>query len=298
MKLYICGSRSIENEKWIFTKIEKCIAENHFTDVTILEGDNNMVDWFANGWANIHNIPVIEYSGDVSFHKRCEEMTKDCDFMLNLWNGKYIESFYEIMMAEKYHKPYKLCIYSCTKTFAAAVDDVLTNNKELFKVSENVTEVFSLFKKNIYKAIIKDSFIKPEWIEGYDSGSCFLIMPVKQGKDSSDGDWGCFCCYKEEISIEEDIIFNYLYYPFLEPYFDTTIKYTCRNDSDSPEFDWYGYNLYTYETVGKIADKMKTFAMDESLERDVSEFYITLADRLLLMMEREPDWDYITFEGP
>lgn len=43
---------------------------------------------------------------------------------------------------------------------------------------------------------------------------------------------------------------------------------------------------------------MKTFAKDVSLVKAVTDFYITLADRLLLMMERQPDWDYITFEGP
>ena len=297
MKLFICGSRTIDNIKWISTEIEKCIAENQLTDITILEGYTNIVESVAGGWATINNIPEITYPSELTYHQRHEAMTKDCDFMLVLWNGEYVDCFYDIMMAEKYHKPYKVCIYSCTKTFATAVDDVLTKNKALFNASENVTEVFSLFNKYIYKAIINNSYIKPEWIEGHDSGSCFWIMPVKQGKDSSDGDWGCYCCCTEEISIEEDIIFDYLYYPFLKPYFDTSIKYTCR-ENDPPEFDWYGYNLYTYDAVRKMTNKMKQFSEDNFFGETVSEFYRTLADRLVLMMERNPDWDFITFEGP
>lgn len=35
-----------------------------------------------------------------------------------------------------------------------------------------------------------------------------------------------------------------------------------------------------------------------SAEKKESAFYNSLADRLLLMIEREPDWDFITFEGP
>ena len=297
MKLFICGSKTIDDIKWISTEIEKCIAENQLTDITILEGYTNIVDSVAGGWATINNIPEITYPSDLTYHQRHEAMTKDCDFMLVLWNGEYVDCFYDIMMAEKYHKPYKVCIYSCTKTFATAVDDVLTKNKALFNASENVTEVFSLFNKYIYKAIINNSYIKPEWIEGHDSGSCFWIMPVKQGKDSSDGDWGCYCCCTEEISIEEDIIFDYLYYPFLKPYFDTSIKYTCRENAP-PEFDWYGYNLYTYDAVRKMTNKMKQFSEDNFFGETVSEFYRTLADRLVLMMERQPNWDFITFEGP
>ena len=43
---------------------------------------------------------------------------------------------------------------------------------------------------------------------------------------------------------------------------------------------------------------MKRFAKEVDLGKCVSEFYNTLANRLILMMERQPNWDYITFEGP
>jgi len=142
---------------------------------------------------------------------------------------------------------------------------------------------------------------EPWWEEGHNPSSYFWIMPVKQGKDQNDGDWGCYCCVQEQISIEEDIVLEYLYHQFLESNFDKTIEYTCRKkdfDKDFIEFDWYGYNLYTYDTVRKMAEEMKQYTEITSLNEQTVQFYKTLADRLLLMIEREPDWDFISFEGP
>ena len=302
-KLFICGSRTITDRKWVFSKIDECIANNHFTDVTILEGTAKGVDEIAKDWAIEHNAPVIEYPPDYekyhhkACHKRNEAMAKDCDFMLDLWTGESTGSLHDIIMAEKYHKPYKVCIYSYDKIFTDAATSVLLYHKEIFLNSENPKDVFHLFKKELYKCVMAKGFMDPEWEEGHNTGSSFWIMPVKQGKDSSEGAWGCYCCYADEISIDEDVVLHYLYHQFLEPHYDTSIKYTCKNYPE-PEFDWNGYNLYTYETVRKMAEEMKTFTKDVSLGKAVSDFYITLADRLLLMMERQPDWEYITFEGP
>ena len=47
-----------------------------------------------------------------------------------------------------------------------------------------------------------------------------------------------------------------------------------------------------------MAAEMKLYSQQETLTRKESEFYNSLADRLVLMMERNPDWDFITFEGP
>ena len=142
--------------------------------------------------------------------------------------------------------------------------------------------------------------LEPWWEEGHASGSCFWVMPVRQGKDQNDGSWGCHCCWKEEISIEEDVVYEYLYVPFLRKYFDTSIKYTCREKeygAETIEFDWWGYNLYTYDTVRKMADEMIRYA-NQQMNTVTAEFYRSLGKRLILMMERQPDWDFITFEGP
>lgn len=143
--------------------------------------------------------------------------------------------------------------------------------------------------------------LEPWWEEGHNPSSYFWIMPVKQAKDENSGDWGCYCCTEEQISIEEDIVASYLYQKFLKPNFDKNIEYTCRKKEfgkETIEFDWYGYNLYTYDTVRKMAIQMKKYAESNALSEKAVQFYETLSDRLLLMIEKEPDWDFISFEGP
>lgn len=89
MNLFICGSRTITNKDWIFSKIEDCIAKNHFTDITILEGEAKGADLIAKEWALEHNVPVKEYPPDYekyhneACYKRNEAMAADCDFMLD-----------------------------------------------------------------------------------------------------------------------------------------------------------------------------------------------------------------------
>ena len=89
MKLFVCGSCSITDKEWIYSKIEECVSENNFTDITILEGEAKGVDLIAKEWAVARGIPIKEYPPDVEHyphkeacHKRNEDMTKDCDFAL------------------------------------------------------------------------------------------------------------------------------------------------------------------------------------------------------------------------
>lgn len=121
MNLFICGSIKIKDKEWIFSRIEDCIAENNFSNITILEGEARGVDLIAKEWALAHAIPVKEYPPDVQLyfrdacHKRNEDMTKDCDFALMLWNGKSYGTFDDIQLCEKYSKPYKICYYNLSE---------------------------------------------------------------------------------------------------------------------------------------------------------------------------------------
>ena len=303
MKIFICGSRIITDKKWIFSEINECIYMAGFKDITILEGGARGVDSIAKEYAIENNIPVVEYLPDYdkyhnkACHKRNEEMAKACDFMLVLWDGESGGSLHDILMAEKHNKPYAVRLKNNDRVLTDSLEHVLRHNKEVFRFSENLKEVFPALRKAINIATIQRAYTDPYWEEGHNTGSCFWVMPVKQGKDSSEGSWGCFCCYEEEISIEEDVVMFYLYLQFLKPLYDTSIKYTCKSYPE-PEFDWWGYNLYTYESVRKMAAEMKEFSKDELLDEEAAKFYRTLADRLLLMMERQPNWDYITFDGP
>ena len=75
MKLFVCGSCSITDKEWIFSKIEECVSENNFTDITVLEGEAKGVDLIAKEWAVARGIPVKEYPPDVKryLHNACHK---------------------------------------------------------------------------------------------------------------------------------------------------------------------------------------------------------------------------------
>ena len=47
MILIICGSRTITDKEWIYSKIEECISENHFTDITLFNDNLQGVNAIA-----------------------------------------------------------------------------------------------------------------------------------------------------------------------------------------------------------------------------------------------------------
>lgn len=160
MKLFICGSCSITNKEWIYSKIEECVSENNFTDIILLEGEAKGVDLIAKEWAAARGIPVKEYPPDVKHylhnacHKRNEAMAVDCDFMLDLWDGESRGSLHDIMMAEKHQKPYKICLYT-TKSYSESVRFVLENRKEIFRTSEDLRVVYPKFREAVFKHLLE-----------------------------------------------------------------------------------------------------------------------------------------------
>ncbi len=316
MKLFICGSRAITNKEWIFSKIEECIAENHFTDITVYTDNLEGVDAIAREWAESHNLCIKEFPLPVPdfpnslFYKRDESMVIGCDFMLNIWDGITSESFNDIITAEKNQKPYKLCLYTDNQAYSEAVNFTLQNHKDLLVSSLNSRAIKVKFQSLVNQALTKQIIektssgtnIEPWLEEGHNPSSYFWVFPVRQTQDKTSDNWsGCNCCIEEQISIEEGIVEDYLYNQFLKPFFDNNIEYYCRVRTYNKEeitFDWYDYNLYTYDTVRKMAAEMKLYSQQKILSKTESEFYSSLADRLVLMMERNPDRDFITFEGP
>ena len=139
----------------------------------------------------------------------------------------------------------------------------------------------------------------PEWKEGHDESSYFWIRPVRAPIGTEKGVRGYVNCDIERISIEETVVSEFLFTQYLEKYFDKGIKYPFRISQDEEcKFEWWDYNLYTYDTVFQMANEMKARANTNLDSEAVSVFYRTLADRLLLMMWRHPNWPFIAFEGP
>lgn len=316
MKLFVCGSRTITDKEWIYSKIEECIADNQFTDITLFNDNLQGVDSIAREWAESHNICIKNFPLPVPesphslFYKRDDRMVQECDFMLNVWDGISSESFNDIITAEKNQKPYKLCLYTENQAYADAVNSTLQKHKKLLFSPLNARAIKNKFQSIVNQTLAKQIIektssgtnIEPWWEEGHNPGSYFWVFPVRQTQDKTPDNWGgCKCYIEDQISIEEGVVEDYLYNQFLKPYFDNTIEYSCRvrtYDKEEISFDWYDYNLYTYETIRKMAAEMKLYSNQNSLTKKESDFYSSLADRLLLMMERNPDWDYITFEGP
>lgn len=88
MNLFVCGSIKIKDKEWIFSKIEECIAEKNFTNVTILEGEARGVDLIAKEWALAHDIPVKEYPPDMQHYLHKEACHKRMEkFKLKLADG-------------------------------------------------------------------------------------------------------------------------------------------------------------------------------------------------------------------
>ena len=160
MKLFVCGSCSITDKEWIYSKIEECVSENNFTDITLLEGEAKGVDLIAKEWASARRIPVKEYPPDAKHylhnacHKRNEAMAVDCDFMLDLWDGESRGSLHDIMMAEKHQKPYKVCLFT-TKLYSESVRFVLENRKEILRSSEDLRIVYPKFREEVFKHLLE-----------------------------------------------------------------------------------------------------------------------------------------------
>lgn len=101
-------------------------------------------------------------------------------------------------------------------------------------------------------------------VEGHDYSSYFWIMPVMPSKEAI---LKMKECQEEEISIEENDIYDFLYY-FLKKYFDPSFPYDkSRSDFGEIVFEWnLEYNLYSYDTMNKMLNEIEECA--ELLDSD------------------------------
>lgn len=95
-------------------------------------------------------------------------------------------------------------------------------------------------------------------VEGHDGSTYFQIAPVRHTEVTEDNEHGIEACREEEISVEEDDVFYYLYY-FLNKYFDKDYPYgAARPPYCDDEFEWsLEHNIYTYETVRTMLDEIE-----------------------------------------
>lgn len=98
-------------------------------------------------------------------------------------------------------------------------------------------------------------------LEGHDYSSYFWINPVKILDVSGEYENDRIEEYTvEEISIEEDDVWRFLYY-FLEKHFDSQIQVTGFKENEIRKFEWYlEHNIYTYDSVKKIIAEIRSTA--------------------------------------
>lgn len=97
------------------------------------------------------------------------------------------------------------------------------------------------------KEVCKESS-GPWIVNGRDGGGTFWIIGIssKEDRESNIPNLDCF-----GMSIDDTVVGEYLT-EFLYKYFDRSIQE--RNEYDDPGFDWYGGNLYTFESMRKMLD--------------------------------------------
>ena len=102
-----------------------------------------------------------------------------------------------------------------------------------------------------------------EIIEGHGCSSFWLcpVIPKEQGEI---GQWEDVTRLEEEISIDEDDVWCFLYY-FFAKYFDSDLTYNKRRRGDEGEplsrFEWnLEHNFYTYGTLRKMLGEIQKTA--------------------------------------
>ena len=252
--------------------------------------------------------------------------------------------------------------------FTGRVSGKISNNKEIFEydfylstdgkpsdfhanISCEAEYVNALFEFSLNKNDETDSYITVPMAEYINAanylrqvimadawmylGGYFTIYPLNRVKPTEENYFGVIAFRKEMITINEMDVDDFLY-SFLIRHFDEDYDYGEMRDEHSDGFEYYSeFNLYTYGTVRKMIEDIKSYA--DMLENDLEnpaldklkdsiahggddrqypkskeeklkaikenvpvaiDFYRRLSARLEAMMKNAPDYEFICFMGP
>ena len=112
------GSRSIVDKEWIFSQLESYEYEHLacYEELTLIQGGAKGVDSIAKEYCKDyeHHIeikPDWDKFGKRAGFIRNEEMVKEADEVLLLWDGESHGTKNDIELCEKYNKPYTIVYY-------------------------------------------------------------------------------------------------------------------------------------------------------------------------------------------
>lgn len=138
-------------------------------------------------------------------------------------------------------------------------------------------------------------------VAGHDTSSYFWIEPVNKPKNG-DYYYNADCLNKEQISIEEDDVYKYLY-DFLKPEFDSRLQIPFRDEQDPCEFEWnLEYNVFTVEQIKnilqKIQNELESLAGEDEEITIKRNFYERFIWRIEIMLNNMDGYEFISFMGP
>jgi len=115
---------------------------------------------------------------------------------------------------------------------------------------------------------------------------------VRIGSPSEEDPYGIKRCEEELITIWESLVYEYLY-SYLKKYFDADLPIHCDLDRLRPgTFEWnLEHNLYHRSTLQLMLEEIRAEKSDEPFCREFCE-------RMELMLQRAPEYDWFSFSGP
>ena len=193
-------------------------------------------------WENKYFFSENQISSDIT------EGMNHCEIDANIFFEKIIDCKITDIQLDKSITIFTDSEYSIKIEFDDSNSSLISlmQNDQYSKID---SEVYFSSKKNIKQISIE---------EGHNTSSFFWIMPVNELDSIEKGWFGVEEATAAELSIEEDVIFNYLG-EFLLKHFDSSLYKVCKNpEYGTPKFEWnLEWNFYEYKTIKKIIEEIK-----------------------------------------
>lgn len=109
-KIMVCGSRTINDEKLIFSKLDDVLI--NYPNMVLISGNAKGVDSISEKWAKSHDIQIELYKPDWQKYGRAagiirnKLMVENSDFVVVFWDGISKGTKSDIDFCKKLNKPF------------------------------------------------------------------------------------------------------------------------------------------------------------------------------------------------
>lgn len=111
-KIMVCGSRTINDEKLIFSKLDDILID--YPNMVLISGNAKGVDSIGEKWAKSHDIQIELYKPDWQKYGRAagiirnKVMVENSDFVVIFWDGVSKGTKSDIDFCKKLNKSFLL----------------------------------------------------------------------------------------------------------------------------------------------------------------------------------------------